>query len=193
MTPIAPIAEFLDGTSTPTPRAIADNSERLQIQTVQVEGRGQTDQGATLQGVRGFLLHRGSRTDHDHRSGLSWTSIMMMTMHLDNQAEIIRELRQIIRQRDTAYAEMFAQGQDYITNMESAAQLEINYLIHEVKKRDSALEQQASLMEAMSQEDEGATYRIEELTRMRNLSEQVAEHINARYQQLNNAYQEQRL
>ena len=77
--------------------------------------------------------------------------------------------------------------------MESAAQLEINYLLNEVKKRDSALEQQTSLMEAMNQEDEGAAYRIEELTRMRNLSEQVAEHINARYQELNSAYQEQRL
>ena len=95
----------------------------------------------------------------------------------------------IIRQRDNAYAEMFAQGQDYIANMESAAQLEINYLLNEVKKRDSALEQQTSLMEAMSQEDEGAAYRIEELTRMRNLSEQVAEHINARYQELSSAYQ----
>ena len=63
----------------------------------------------------------------------------------------------------------------------------------EVKKRDSALEQQASLMETMNQEDEGAAYRIEELTRMRNLSEQVAEHINARYQELSGAYQEQRL
>ena len=47
-------------------------------------------------------------------------------------------------------------------------------------------------MERMSQEDEGAAYRIEELTRMKNLSEEVAEHINARYQDLNNAYQEQR-
>ena len=98
----------------------------------------------------------------------------------------------IIRQRDHAYAEMFAQGQDYITNMETTAQLEINHFIHEVKKRDSALEQQAALMQAKNQEDEGATYRIEELTRMRDLSEQVAEHINARYQELNNAYQEQR-
>ena len=191
--PIAPIAEFLDGTSTPTPRAIADNTETPPAVTDRPRRRSRPDR---------------SRSNTPRESGTPTTpriedrprppvrSIMDID-HADdnafeNQAEIIRELRQIIRQRDSAYAEMFAQGQDYIANIESSAQLEINYLIQEIKKRDSALEHQTSLMEAMNQEDEGAAYRIEELTRMRNLSEQVAEHTNTRYQQLNQAYQEQR-
>ena len=58
---------------------------------------------------------------------------------------------------------MFSQGQDYIANIEEAAQYEINYLLQEVRKRDTTLEQQVVLMTAMNQEDEGAAYRIEEL------------------------------
>ena len=59
-------------------------------------------------------------------------------------------------------------------------------------KRDSSLEQQGSLRTAINQEDEGAAYRIEELTRMKNLSEKVAEHTNSRCQDLNTACQEHR-
>ena len=191
VTPIAPIAEFLDGTSTPTPRAIAD-SETPPAITDRPSRRSRSDRSRSN-------TPRGSGTSTpriEDRSRPPVRSIMDLDHDDDNtfesQAEIIRELRLIIRQRDNAYAEMFAQGQDYIANMESAAQLEINYLLHEVKKRDSALEQQASLMQTMNQEDEGAAYRIEELTRMRDLSGQVAEHINARYQELSGAYQEQR-
>ena len=193
VTPIAPITEFLEGTSTPTrtPRAIADVETPPAI-TDRPSRRSRSDRSRSN-------TPRGSGTSTprlEDRSRPPVRSIMDLDHDDDNalesQAEIIRELRMIIRQRDNAYAEMFAQGQDYIANMESAAQLEINHLMQEVKKRDSVLEQQAALMQAKNQEDEGATYRIEELTRMRDLSEQVAGHINARYQEVNNAYQEQR-
>ena len=113
VTPIAPIAEFLDGTSTPTPRAIADNNETPPAIADRPSRRPRSDRSRSN-------TRRGSGTPNapriEDRPRPPVRSIMDIDHDDDNafesQAEIIRELRMIIRQRDNAYAEMFAQGQD---------------------------------------------------------------------------------
>ena len=82
-----------------------------------------------------------------------------------------------------------------LTEMAAYANQQFNYLENTTHQEMTSMAQQLqtlnSELQAAQQEDEGATYRIEELERYRTMSNEAASHLEFRYSQLRTEFNEQ--